>query len=146
MKNIIIDSNIAFSAMVNSNGAIGDLIFNSDEDFKFYSCNYMRHEIKKHWNRLMKISKLTDMQLEEAYLQLLNKIQFINEELVPHKTWQKAETLVGDIDPDDSEFIAMTIHLKGYLWTGDKELYNGLKKKKFTRIVYTNELLDIRKK
>ena len=38
----------------------------------------MRLEIKKHWNKLKQISKLTEEQLEESYLQLLNKIQFIN--------------------------------------------------------------------
>ena len=55
---IIIDTNIIFSGLLNSNGTIGDLLFNSVGIFEFYSCSYMRHEIEKHWNKLKRISKL----------------------------------------------------------------------------------------
>lgn len=45
---IVVDTNIIFSALLNSNGTIGDLIFNSDKTFELYSCSYMRYEILKH--------------------------------------------------------------------------------------------------
>jgi len=45
---------------------------------------------------------------------------------------------------DDTDFLALTKYLKGYLWTGDKELYNGLKKKNFKRIDNTAELIVFR--
>jgi predicted nucleic acid-binding protein len=32
---IVVDTNIIFSALLNSNGNIGDLLFNSDKDFEF---------------------------------------------------------------------------------------------------------------
>jgi predicted nucleic acid-binding protein len=60
MKKIIVDTNIIFSCLLNSQGTIGDLVFNSDNVFDFYSNQYMRFEIRKHWNKLKKISKLTE--------------------------------------------------------------------------------------
>jgi predicted nucleic acid-binding protein len=45
---IVVDTNIIFSALLNSDGLIGDLLFNSYGIFIFYSCNYMRKEIEKH--------------------------------------------------------------------------------------------------
>jgi predicted nucleic acid-binding protein len=51
---VIVDTNIIFSALVNSNSQIGDLLFNSGSLFSFYSCAYMRHEIEKHWEKLLK--------------------------------------------------------------------------------------------
>lgn len=45
---IVVDTNIIFSSILNSNSNIGDLIFNSDNQFEFYSCSYMRFEILKH--------------------------------------------------------------------------------------------------
>ncbi len=44
---IVVDTNIIFSALLNTNSTIGDLLFNSDKHFDFYSCSYMRYEIKK---------------------------------------------------------------------------------------------------
>lgn len=34
---IVIDSNIVFSAILNKNGKIGDLLLNSDDVFQFYT-------------------------------------------------------------------------------------------------------------
>ncbi|MBW0178378.1 MAG: hypothetical protein KXJ59_10580 [Sediminibacterium sp.] len=79
MRKIVVDTNIIFSCLLNSNGTIGDLIFNSDTVFEFYSNQYMRHEIRKHWNKLKKISKLSDAALEISYERMLHQITFINE-------------------------------------------------------------------
>lgn len=141
---IIVDTNIIFSGLLNTQGNIGDLIFNSGGVFEFYSCIYMQKEIEKHWIKLKRISKLSDIQLEESRLKMFAKIYFINEELIPEKIWLAAEKIAVDIDADDSDFVALTKHLKGYLWTGDKELYNGLKKKNFKKVYNTKELLAIR--
>ena len=80
---IVVDTNIIFSTLLNSNSTIGDLLFNSEKNFEFYSCNYMRFEIKKHWERLKKISKLSEEQLQVSYTQVLTKIKFVNEEIIP---------------------------------------------------------------
>jgi predicted nucleic acid-binding protein len=141
---IIVDTNIIFSGLLNTNSTIGDLLFNSNDCFEFYSGSYMRHKIEKHWNKLKKISKLSDAELEEAKFKLFSQIHFINEELIPEKIWLTAEELVSNIDIDDTDFIALTKYLKGHLWTGDKELYNGLKKKNFIRIYNTTELVALR--
>ena len=141
---IVIDTNIIFSALLNTNGVIGDLIFNSDGIFEFYSCHYMQYEIEKHWGKLRKISKLSDEQLLESQSKVLSRIQLINEELIPEKTWLISEALVNDIDIDDIDFVALTKHLKAYLWTGDKRLYNGLKGKKYKRVYNTAELIQLR--
>ena len=44
---------------------------------------------------------------------------------------------------DDSPFLALTLHLKGLLWTGDIRLVKGLRKKGVESAVTTKELLDI---
>jgi len=105
----------------------------------------MRHEIDKHWGKLRKMSKLSESQLEESRLRIFSRISFINEELIPGKIWLDAEKIATDIDIDDSDFIALTKHLKGYLWTGDKQLYIGLKNKKFKKVFNTSELITKRK-
>ena len=141
---IVVDTNIIFSTLLNSNSNIGDLLFNSDKHFEFYSCSYMRYEIQKHWERLKKISKLSDEQLQVSYTQVLSKLKFINEEIIPVETWLASEEITKGIDIDDTDFVAMTKFLKATLWTGDKVLYNGLKKIGFKKLLNTTELLALR--
>jgi predicted nucleic acid-binding protein len=141
---IIIDTNIIFSALLNTNGTIGEIIFDTHNVFEFYSCSYMRYEIEKHWDRLKRISKLSEDELKESFIKLLTKISFINEEIIPEKIWLQAEMITSDIDQDDLDFVAFTIYMKGVLWTGDIELYKGLKKKGFKKVINTKELLEIK--
>ncbi len=146
MKKVIVDTNIIFSCLLNSQGTIGDLIFNYEAVFDFYSNEYMLYEIRKHWERLKKISKLTDFELQTSYDKLLTKLTFINEQLIPENIWQTSEALVTDIDIDDTDFVALTKYLKGILWTGDKPLYNGLKAKRFRSVYNTVDLIKLHDK
>lgn len=141
---IVVDTNIIFSSLLNSDGVIGDLIFNSSKHFEFYSCSYMRFEIQKHWGKLKKISKLSDEQLEVSYAQILTKIKFINEEIIPVDIWLSSEKITKDIDVDDTDFVALTRFLKATLWTGDKVFYNGLKEISFKKVLNTSDLLELR--
>jgi len=140
---IVVDTNIIFSALLNSNNTIGDLLLSPDKYFEFYSCSYMRYEIQKHWERLKKISKLSDEQLEVSYSHVLSKLKFINEEIIPVEKWLSAEQITKDIDIDDIDFVALTKFLRATLWTGDKILYNGLKKNNFKKVINTTELLAL---
>ena len=45
---IIVDSNIVFSAMLNKQSVIGDVLLNSQEYFEFYTFEYLREEIANH--------------------------------------------------------------------------------------------------
>lgn len=141
---IVVDTNIIFSALLNTNGTIGDLIFNSEKVFEFYSCDYMRYEILKHWNKLKKISKLSDEQLQISYTQVISKIKFINEEIIPEEIWKYSEKIVEKIDEDDIDFVALTRFLRATLWTGDKVLYNGLSDVKFKKLINTSDLVLLR--
>lgn len=143
---IIVDTNIIFSALLNTNSTIGETLFAPDHVFAFYSCSYMRYEIEKHEAKLKRISKLSDAELDEIKFRVFSKINFINEELISSKVWLASEALVEDIDVDDVDFVALTKHLKGTLWTGDKELYQVLKEKKFKRVCNTTDLLKLRTK
>ncbi len=144
---IVVDTNIVFSAILNSNNTIGDLILNSDANFKFYSVSYLRIELERHKSKLLAISNLQESQLDEAKFIIYSKINFISENQIPFDFWQLSAPIVRDIDMDDIAFVALTQYLQdAWLWTGDKTLLNGIKAKGFPHCLSTQDLLDIRTK
>jgi predicted nucleic acid-binding protein len=137
---IIVDTNIVFSAILNSNSRIGKILLNSKEHFQFFTCNYLRTEIQRHKNKLLKLTKLSNDQLSELEELITQHITFIDERLIPQDLLIKTETQLKAIDQADTVFVALTKHLEGKLWTGDLQLYNGLKAKRFKDIILTSEL------
>lgn len=137
---IIVDTNIVFSAILNSNSRIGKILLNSKEHFQFYSCDYLRTEIQRHRSKLLKLTKLAENKLAELEGLVTQNIIFIDERLLPRELLLKTEMLLKPIDPNDTPFVALTKHLEGRLWTGDMQLYNGLKSKRFKEIILTAEL------
>jgi predicted nucleic acid-binding protein len=103
----------------------------------------MRFEIQKHWEKIKKISKLSDQQLNDTQHRLFLRLKFVDENLIPETIWKKALNLTKDIDVDDTDFVALTLYLKGILWTGDKELYNGLKNQNFKKVYSTFDLVNL---
>ncbi len=143
---VILDANIVFSGILNTNGKIGDLLINSRGLFEFIAPNFLRTEIQKHYPKLVKISKMTLEDIRESEFQIYTDITFISEEQIKLSTWLAAEKLVADVDIKDIQYIAFSKHFRSKVWTGDKELKKGLKKKGFTNFITTEGLWRLREK
>jgi predicted nucleic acid-binding protein len=135
---------MVFSGILNTNGKIGDLLINSKAYFDFIAPDFLRSEIRNHYPRLVKISSLTIEQVQEAEFQLYKDIAFISEEQIKISHWIAAETLVADIDPKDTHYIAYSKQFHCKIWSGDKALIKGLAKKGFTNFITTDELYKLR--
>ena len=140
---IVVDPNIVFSAILNTNSKISQIILQPKSRLNLYSTNQLEYELAEHWDKLKKISEYSDIELHKASTLIISKIRFINVELIPRELFVKAEKLAIDIDIDDTEFVALTEHIKGKLWTGDKILNKGLKKKNWNHTVSTDELYKL---
>jgi len=142
--NLIVDANIVFSGILNTNGKIGDLLINSSNYLHFIAPEYLRKEIKNHYSKLAKIAHLNDSQIQEAEFQIYKDIKFISEEQIPIPTWVAAERLVHDVDPNDIAYLAFSLHFNCKIWSGDKRLTSGLLKKEFSDILDTESVYDLR--
>ncbi len=140
---IIVDANIVFSAILNTNGKIAHLLLNSGKQFPFIAPDFLRIEIRKHHQKLSKISGLTKEQIIEAEFRVCKQIDFISEEQIKTAHWVAAEILVADIDPNDIQYVAYSKHFRCKIWSGDKVLKLGLEKKGFSNIISTNDLYKI---
>ncbi|MCX6271827.1 MAG: PIN domain-containing protein [Bacteroidetes bacterium] len=143
MTRVIVDTNIAFSAILNSTGRIGKVLFNSRGIFHFVSCKHLRIEIENHLPKLQILTGLDQSVLMEIVNSIISRIELINEEFISKENLLIAECIVKDIDLNDVLFVALSLELKGKLWTGDKKLVRGITDKGFDQIVTTIELSEI---
>ena len=142
---VVVDTNIAFSAILNTNSKIARIILHTKGRLTFYSTDQLRLEITEHKNKIKKISGYTDEELARIIELITKKIRFINVQLIANKPYDIAENLTRDIDVDDTEFVALTEHIKGKFWSGDKELRRGLIKQGWHKFISTEELFAMLK-
>ena len=141
---IVVDANIVFSGILNTNSKIAEILMNSFSFFDFISPNFLRYEISKNYAKLVKISKLTLKQIKESEYQILKNITFISEENIEQIYWVNAEKIVMDVDPKDVTYVAYSEYFKCKLWSGDKKLIKRIRKKGFMNVISTDELLIFR--
>ncbi len=141
MTKIIVDTNIVFSALLNTNSRIGQILITGKNHFDFYSPAYVKYEIFKHKEKIKSIGKLTDEEFYETYDLILKNITILNHSIIPTDIYKNAEVMCQDID--DTIFVAVSIFTKGILWTGDLKLLNGLINKGFKNLIKTDNLYQI---
>ena len=64
---------------------------------------------------------------------IFQKISFVSEATISKDNKKKAFRLCKDIDEDDTPFVALALEFEAEIWSGDKKLIIGLKKKGFNR-------------
>ncbi len=140
----IVDANMVFSGILNTNGKIGDLLINSKPHFTFIAPEFLRTEIRNHYPRLIKISGLKIEEIQEAEFHLYKDIRFISEEQIKISNWIAADVRVADVDPKDTHYLAYSKEFRCKIWSGDKKLIKGLAAKGFTNFINTDELHNLR--
>ena len=139
-ERLVIDTNIMMSALITPQGRVGRSILEVAKQSRLMACHHMYVELFHHKEKILKSNKLTESDFLELLLHLLNKCEFVNEERIAPDCWQRADQLVNDIDPKDTPFIALALHLNAPLWTGDRKLADGLRAKNFPLLITTAEL------
>jgi predicted nucleic acid-binding protein len=130
MRPVIVDSNKFFSALLRKSSGTRRII--TESDYEFFAPNYLIAEIFKHKEKLLRSAKVEGAIVQEFLVEILRKIEFVNEKRISNGNLIHAYRLCKDIDKKDILFAALTLELDGRLWTGDEELKRGLLKKGFT--------------
>lgn len=141
---IIVDANIVFSAILNTNSKIADLLLNSKGIFDFIAPDYLLTETKKYHTKISLISGMTIEEVRNIEIKITKPISFLSGIHVPESYWIKAEQMVLDIDAKDTPYVAFSLFFKSKIWSGDKELRNGLISKGFNKIITVEELFELR--
>ena len=117
---IVVDTNIVFSGILNSESHIGKILIHSSKYLSLYSCEFLNIEIRRHRQKLLKLTRISEEELNELQSLVTRNIHFINELLIPEERILAAENLLSDIDMNDTPFVALADHLNAKLWLATK--------------------------
>lgn len=138
---VVVDTNIVFSALLDPQSNFADALLEPKTKNRFYSTTSLVLEIDKHKPKIKKIAGYSEEEFQFLYRQITSKIKFYNPNLIPSEILSYAHNLCHDIDSEDTEFVALTEHIRGNLWSGDKKLKKGLANKGWSKFVSIKELL-----
>lgn len=131
LKPIVVDANILFSALLREETRFTRLILGSARSF--FICESTIVELFKHKERILRFSKLSEPEVIRLFYLLLRHLVVVKEELITPEVRAKAYNLCVEVDETDTPHVALTLHLNGLLWSGDKKLKAGLIRKDFDR-------------
>lgn len=80
---IVVDTNIVFSAVLNTNSRIGRILLTPRSRFVFYATSQLQRELNEHKIKLKKIGGYSDDDLDLIIEMLMRKIKIIDVELIP---------------------------------------------------------------
>jgi predicted nucleic acid-binding protein len=140
---LVVDTNIAFSAILNTNSRIANVLLQPQTKLIFYSTSQLLVEIETHRDKLQDLAGYSDHELNAIVDFILGRIKFINVELIPKEIYDMAESITYNVDIDDTEFIALTEFVNGRFWSGDKKLIRGLKGKGWDKFISLQEIQQL---
>ena len=129
MRKLIVDTNIILSYLHTQNPRILSII--DDDDVQIYTPNYLIYEFIKHQQRIMAKSKLNNAEYAELIGFLLSRLYFTNIRDIDFVNISYALRLCGEVDENDTMFIALSLQLDCPLWTRDDVLKTGLRQRGF---------------
>jgi len=114
---LVCDTNVVFSALI-AGGKTRELILSDETDL--YAPEFFFTELDNNRSEITEKSKLS-----EGQLKLLLDVLFKDTEVVPREEFEddmeRASTLIGDTDPDDVPFLALSLSLDVGIWTDDTD-------------------------
>lgn len=140
---IVVDSNIIFSAILNTGSNISKLLTEGSNIFEFYSIYQLIAEINLYKDKIMVSTKYTKERYDSIFEFFQMLINFVDLSEISEKSIEYSFDIVKDIDIDDAVFVALSLDLNAKLWTGDRKLINGLHSKGLDLTITTSELIQI---
>ena len=129
---VVIDANRIFSELIAANHQLRRA-FTSLPKTRFICPKYVFVEIFKHKERIADASGLSEPEILSLLHSILERIEFIDEDSIRLGSWTEAWRLCRDVDENDTAYVALALDQDAELWTGDRVLEVGLRKKGFTR-------------
>ncbi len=140
---LVLDANIVFSSILKPKGIVASILLDSENGIIFIAPEFLKAEIKKHTPRLCILTGFEETRITVLIDFIFSRILFYPNEVIPENIQLQAEKICNLIDPKDSIYIAFSLFFQSKVWSGDKKLYEGLKRIGVDLLLNTSELTII---
>ncbi|MBS1546544.1 MAG: PIN domain-containing protein [Bacteroidetes bacterium] len=137
---LVVDANILFSAILSRDGLVAETFREAESACTLLAPAYLADELMRLRPRMAKLASLPIAAVEALQRWALAKVELVAGEAVSRRHWIKAGELVGTVDPADIPYVALALHFKCQIWTGDKRLRAGLAANGFNGTMDTAEV------
>jgi predicted nucleic acid-binding protein len=93
---VVVDAGIIFSSLLSNSAEQRKTLFN--KEYKFYSPNFVFLEIFKHKEKILKHTKISESEVYEYLVSVLQRVHFINEEIISAENRMIAYELCKNVD------------------------------------------------
>lgn len=138
---IVVDTNLIFSALASKNRKILLIIF--DRSTSLYTATDLFYELFENKDKLCKASRLNEKEILDLFLKLSRRITAIAWDHLPREVIEESVRIMEGCDEKDTPFVAVALAMKAKLWTGDKRLKRCLEAKGIDICVDTAELCEL---
>lgn len=111
---VVVDANILISALLGGKSRF--ILF--DPKFEFLTTEATIKEVKKYIPLISEKSGVPEKEIKEGVSLL--PVQIFSRDYYK-KCLEEAERLIGEIDPDDADILALYLKEKTFLWSEDKD-------------------------
>lgn len=140
---IVLDTNILFSAILNTNSKFAQILVTDNNKHRILAPNYIIEEILSHKYKILTLKGYTEIEFNKIFQLLTANIKPIHHKDIPAEYLNQAIEICTNIDIDDAYFVATALFYDAKLWTGDKKLIAGLLNKGINIHITTSELFKI---
>ena len=120
---LVIDANVIISSLINA--GIPSKVFDLNSKlskFDFIAPEFLMEEVKKHEDKLLKLTKFSKEEFEKTYKLLMDEITFISKE-----EFSEFLTKAKELAPHDKDvpYVALSLAANCPIFSGDKGLLNS---------------------
>jgi predicted nucleic acid-binding protein len=136
---VITDVNKIFSATYTPNGIEANMLA-SKGGIQFLAPDYLIEEFENHIDEISESMGYSKRDTKKLFLKVVTHIRLVEITKIPKELVIQAVEIVRDIDPNDAAYVALQLFQGHKIWTGDKALISGLKRKDYDICITTPQL------
>jgi len=133
---LVVDANVVISSLITSGIPSKVFILNSKlSEFDFIAPEFLLEEVKKHEDRLIKLTKFSKEEFDKVYKFLMDEII-----LIPKESFKEFEQEAKQLSPHDKDipYVALSLAVNCPIFSGDKGLLNSK-----AEVLSPRQVLDI---